>query len=67
MFLPIKDETELNKAELNIRQALRIAKSQKRYAVLQGDKLHLVNDLERLVFDTLRANDLYDVEVYQLR
>ena len=67
MFLPIKDETELNKAELNIRQALRIAKSQKRYAVIQGDKLHLVNDLERLIFDTLSTQDLYNVEVYQLR
>jgi hypothetical protein len=67
MFLPIKDERELNKADINIRQALRIAKTRKRYAVLNGDKLHLVDDLERLVFDTLRAEDLYNVEVYQLR
>lgn len=67
MFLPIKDETELNRADINIRQALRIAKSRKRYAVIQGDKLHLVNDLNRLIFDTLRASDLYGIEVYQLR
>lgn len=66
MFLPIQDESQLNRANLNIRQALRIARTRKKYAVLQGDKLHLVNDLERLVFDTLRAEDLYDVEVYQI-
>lgn len=67
MFLPIRDEQELNKADINIRQALRIAKSRKRYAVLSGDKLHLVDDLERLVFDTLKSENLYQVEVYQLR
>lgn len=67
MFLPIRDERDLNKADINIRQALRIAKSRKRYAVINADKLHLVDDLERLVFDTLRAEDLYQVEVYQLR
>lgn len=66
MFLPIQDESQLNRANLNIRQALRIARTRKKYAVLQGDKLHLVNDLERLVFDTLRTEDLYDVEVYQI-
>jgi len=67
MFLPIRDEKELNKADIDIRQALRIAKSRKRYAVLNGDNLHLVNDLERLIFDTLRAENLYQIEVYQLR
>ena len=67
MYLPIKDQTDLNKAELNIGQALRIAKSKKRYAVLVGDDLHLVNDLDRLVFDTLKHSDLWGAEVYQLR
>lgn len=66
MFLPIKDEQELNRAELNIRQALRIAKSRKRYAVINGGKLHLVDDLNRLIFDTLRSDDLYDIEIYQI-
>lgn len=67
MFLPIKDEQELNKADLNIRQALRIAKSRKRYAVIQGDSLHLVNNLDRLIFDTLSHKDLYGLDIYQLR
>lgn len=66
-MLLIQDKTQLNKAEINIKQALRIEASRKRYAVLNGDKLHLVNDLERLVFDTLSTQDLYNVEVYQLR
>ena len=67
MFLPIQDSTQLDKASLNIRQSLRIAKSRKRYAVIHGDDLHLVNNLDRLIFDTLRASDLYGLEVYQLR
>ena len=66
-MLLIQDKTQLNKADINIKQALRIEASRKRYAVLNGDKLHLVNDLERLVFDTLSTQDLYNVEVYQLR
>jgi hypothetical protein len=66
-MLLIQDKTQLNKADINIKQALRIEASRKRYAVLNGDKLHLVNDLERLIFDTLSTQDLYNVEVYQLR
>jgi hypothetical protein len=66
-MLLILDKTQLNKADINIKQALRIEASRKRFAVINGDKLHLVNDLNRLVFDTLRGEELYSVEVYQLR
>lgn len=66
-MLLIQDKTQLNRADINIKQALRIEASRKRFAVINGDKLHLVNDLNRLVFDTLRGDDLYSVEVYQLR
>jgi hypothetical protein len=66
-MLLIQDRTQLNKADINIKQALRIEASRKRFAVINGDKLHLVNDLNRLVFDTLRGDELYNVEVYQLR
>ena len=66
-MLLIQDKTQLNKADINIKQALRIEMSRKRYAVINGDKLHLVDNLERLIFDTLKADNLYDVEVYQLR
>lgn len=67
MYLPIKDCTELDKADLNLRDAIRIAKTRKRYAVINEDKLHLVDDLNRLVFDTLKHSQLYGIEVYQLR
>lgn len=67
MFLPIKDCTELNRADLNLRDVIRIAKTRKRYAVINDDKLHLVDDLDRLVFDTLKHSQLYGIEVYQLR
>jgi hypothetical protein len=66
-MLLIQDKTQLNKADINIKQALRIETSRKRFAVINGDKLHLVNNLDRLVFDTLKREDLYNVEVYQLR
>ena len=66
-MLFIQDKTQLNKAEINIKQALRIEMSRKKFAVLNGDKLHLVDNLERLIFDTLKAENLYSIEVYQLR
>lgn len=66
-MLLIQDRTQLNKADINIKQALRIEMSRKRFAVINGDNLHLVNNLDRLVFDTLKASNLYEIEVYQLR
>jgi hypothetical protein len=58
-MLLIQDKTQLNKADINIKQALRIEMSRKRFAVLNGEKLHLVDNLERLIFDTLKAENLY--------
>jgi len=66
-MLMIQDKAQLNKADINIKQALRIEASRKRFAVIDGEKLHLVNDLDRLIFDTLKASNLYCIEVYQLR
>jgi len=66
-MLLIQDKTQLNKADINIKQALRIETSRKKFAVLNGEKLHLVDNLDRLIFDTLKAEKLYSIEVYQLR
>ena len=66
-MLLIKDKTQLNRADINIKQALRIETSRKKFAVLNGEKLHLVDNLERLIFDTLKAENLYQIEVFQLR
>ena len=66
-MLLIQDKAQLNKADINIKQALRIEASRKKFAVINGNKLHLVNDLNRLIFDTFRGQDLYNVEVYELR
>jgi hypothetical protein len=66
-MLLIQDKTQLNRAEINIKQALRIETSRKKFAVLNGEKLHLVDNLDRLIFDTLKAENLYQIEVYQLR
>jgi hypothetical protein len=67
MFLPIKDFTQLEQADLNIKQAFRINRTRKKYAVLNGDNLHLINNLDRFIFDTLDSKDLYNIEVYQLK
>ena len=66
-MLLIQDKTQLNKADINIKQALRIEMSRKKFAVINWEKLHLVDNLERLIFDTLKAENLYSIEVYQLR
>lgn len=62
----ILDSTELENAEITIKQRLRILKSRKKYAVICLDTLYLVNDLERLFFDRLRAENIYSALVYQL-
>ena len=67
MFLPIKDFTQLDQADLKIKQAFRINRTRKKYAVLNGDNLHLINNLDRFIFDTLDSKDLYNIEVYQLK
>ena len=63
----ILDSTELENAEITIKQRLRILKSRKKYAVICMDNLYLVNDLERLFFDRLRAQNIYNAIVFQLR
>jgi len=63
----ILDSTQLAEQELTIKQRLRILKSRKKYAVICLDNLYLVDDLERLFFDRLRAENIYNAIVYQLR
>jgi hypothetical protein len=67
MFLVIKDKIEIERAELKAGQILRIDKTRKKFAVICCDRLHLVNNLDRLIYDTLKAENLYSIEVYQLR
>jgi hypothetical protein len=47
-------------------QKIRIEKTNKRYAILNGDKLHLVNGLDRILKDKLKDAYSYEVEVYDL-
>jgi len=58
---------DLSKESLNANQALRIATSRKRYAVMSEQGLHLVNDLNRLIYEKLRSEDVHSVRVYQLK
>ena len=66
-MLNILDLQQLDAHEMTIRQRLRIAKTRKAFAVFVGDDLYLVNDLERLFFDRLKAENIYNALIYQLR
>lgn len=63
----ILDVEQLENHELTIKQRLRIFKSRKQYAIFIDDKLYLVNDIDRLFFDRLRHENIYNAIVYQLR
>jgi hypothetical protein len=67
MFLTIQDKNNIERADLKAGQLLRIDKSRKRYAVIHGDTLHLVNNLDRLIYDTLKDENRYSIDIYQLR
>lgn len=63
----ILDIEQLQEQELTIKQRLRIFKSRKKFAVIVEDNLYLVNDIDRLFFDRLRHENIYNAIVYQLR
>lgn len=60
-----KDLRELNVLELPLADRLRVFRTRKKYLVLMEDKVHLVNDLERLS-TRLDRFDSRTVEVYEL-
>ena len=66
-MLTILDANELDNKEMTIKQRFRISRTRKAYAVFIDDTLYLVNDLERLFFDRLRAENIYNALIYQLR
>ena len=66
-MLNILDLQQLEAQEMTIRQRLRITRTRKSFAVFIGDDLYLVNDLERLFFDRLKAENIYNALIYQLK
>lgn len=60
-----KDLRELDILELPLADRLRVFRTRKKYLVLMEDKVHLVNDLERLS-TRLDRFDSRTVEVYEL-
>lgn len=66
-MLNILDLQQLDNHEMTIKQRFRITRTRKSFAVFVGDDLYLVNDLERLFFDRLRAENIYNALIYQLR
>lgn len=66
-MLTILDLQELENQEMTIKQRFRISKTRKAFAVFVDDKLHLVDDLDRLFLDRLRAENIYNAQIYQLK
>lgn len=66
-MLTILEATELDNQQMTIKQRFRISKTRKAFAVFIDDNLYLVNDLERLFFDRLRAENIYNAQIYQLK
>ena len=66
-MLNILQLDQLDNHEMTIKQRLRITRTRKAYAVFIDDTLYLVNDLERLFFDRLKAENIYNALIYQLK
>ena len=66
-MLTILDTTELENQEMTIKQRFRISKTRKAFAVFVDENLYLVNDLDRLFLDRLRAENIYNAQIYQLK
>ena len=66
-MLNILSIEHLDHQEMTIKQRLRITRTRKAYAVFVDDTLYLVNDLERLFFDRLKAENIYNALIYQLK
>lgn len=66
-MINILDSKQLDNQEMTIKQRLRLSRTRKAFAVFVNDDLHLVNDLDRLFFDRLRAENIYNALIYQLK
>lgn len=66
MYINTLSKKDLEHAALTMGQKIRIAKTKKRFAVINNDELHLVNKLDRLLSDKLKDAIYYGVEVYDL-
>ena len=66
-MLNILDTTELENKEMTLKQRFRISKTRKAFAVFVENDLYLVNDLDRLFLDRLRAENIYNAQIYQLK
>lgn len=66
-LLPIKSKTEIfMDSNFCLKDLIRISRTRKNFAVYVGKKLHLVNDIDRLFLDRLKANDIYNATIYNL-
>lgn len=66
-MIQIKTYEQIEQRNCTAKEALRIATTRKRFAVFSYNTLHLVNDLNRLIYDKLRADEIAEIDIYQLR
>lgn len=67
-LIPIKSKNDLFlDSSFRLTHLIRIARTRKQFAVFVGKKLHLVNDIDRLFLDRLKAEDIYKATIYDLK
>lgn len=63
----IKTFEQLDQRECTAKEYFRIATTRKRFAVFTSEKLHLVNNLQKLIREKLFNEQISEIDIYQLK
>lgn len=66
-MINITHRKELLSEDLNMKDQIRVSRSKKDYAVIVNNRLHLVNDIDRLFLDRLRHEIYSEARIYYLK
>ena len=63
----LKHITEINPNNIYIKDYIRILESNKRYAVVTFEEVHLTNDYKRLINSKYKFDLVGDINIFELR
>jgi len=63
----IKTIDQLEQRGCTAKEYFRILTTNKRFAVFTSQKLHLVNNLQKLIREKLFSEQIHEIEIYQLK
>ena len=66
-MINIKTPEQLEQRGCTAKQLFRIATTRKRFAVFTSEKLHLVNNLQKLIREKLFNEQISEIDIYQLK